>query len=58
MIEAGPLGIAVAKQDTELRDAIRKALDAITDDGTYKKLIDKWEIPAGAVTEAKINSGT
>ncbi|MER5177098.1 ABC transporter substrate-binding protein [Streptomyces sp. NPDC002896] len=57
-IEAGPLGIAVAKQDTALRDVIQKALDAIIDDGTYKKLIDKWEIPAGAVTEAKINSGT
>jgi polar amino acid transport system substrate-binding protein len=57
-IEAGPLGIAVAKQDTELRDVIQKALDAIIDDGTYKKLIDKWEIPAGAVTEAKINAGT
>ncbi|MGW1023933.1 ABC transporter substrate-binding protein [Streptomyces sp. NPDC002577] len=57
-IEAGPLGIAVAKKDTALRDVVQKALDAIIGDGSYKKLIDKWDIPAGAVTEAKVNSGT
>ncbi|MDX6738730.1 ABC transporter substrate-binding protein [Actinocorallia sp. A-T 12471] len=57
-IEAGPLGIAVSKDNTQLRDAIRKALAAIIDNGEYGALIDKWEIPAGAVTEAEINAGT
>jgi polar amino acid transport system substrate-binding protein len=57
-IEAGPLGIAVAKQNTALREAVRKALDALIANGEYKKLIDKWGIPAGAITEATINAGT
>lgn len=57
-IQAGPLGIGVAKDNTELRDAIQKALQAIIDDGTYKKLIDKYEVPLGAVTEATVNGGS
>lgn len=56
-IEAGPLGIAVAKTDTALRAAIKKALDALIANGEYKRLVDKWQMPAGAVTEATINAG-
>lgn len=57
-IEAGPLGIAVGKQDTALREALSKALAAIIDNGAYTKLIEKYGIPEGAVTEAKVNAGT
>ncbi|ROO82993.1 amino acid ABC transporter substrate-binding protein (PAAT family) [Actinocorallia herbida] len=57
-IQAGPLGIAVDKADTALRDVVQKALAAIIANGEYGELIDKWEIPAGAVTEAEINAGT
>ncbi|MEU9865173.1 ABC transporter substrate-binding protein, partial [Streptomyces sp. NPDC047971] len=35
-IEAGPFGIAVDKKNTQLRDALKEALDAIIKDGTYK----------------------
>ena len=56
-IEAGPLGIAVSKQNTALRDALRKAVDAIIANGEYGKLIDKWGIPAGALTKATVNAG-
>jgi polar amino acid transport system substrate-binding protein len=41
-IEAGPLGIAVAKDDSELTDALKQALQAIIDDGTYDELIAKY----------------
>ncbi|MCT9929609.1 ABC transporter substrate-binding protein [Planotetraspora sp. A-T 1434] len=54
-IEAGPLGMAVSKQDTALRDALKKALDALIANGEYKKLIDKWGIPAGALSAATVN---
>ncbi|NBM19660.1 ABC transporter substrate-binding protein [Streptomyces sp. GC420] len=57
-VEAAPYGIAVAKSNAELRDAIQKALDAIIKDGTYKKVIDEWGVAEGAVTEAKINGGS
>lgn len=56
-IEAGPLGIAVGKEDTELRDAIQQALQALIDDGTYAGLLEKYEVPLGAVDEATVNGG-
>jgi len=35
-------GFAVRKKDTELRDAMSKVIKSIRDDGTYKKLNDKY----------------
>ncbi|GAA5166097.1 ABC transporter substrate-binding protein [Ornithinimicrobium tianjinense] len=57
-IEAGPLGIAVSKEDTQLRDAIQEALQAVMDSGDYQKLIDAYEVPLGAIDEATINGGS
>lgn len=57
-IQAGPLGIAVGKDDTGLRDALQAALQAIIDDGTYSELIEKYETPLGAVESATINAGS
>jgi polar amino acid transport system substrate-binding protein len=56
-IQAGPLGIAVSKDNTELRDALQKALQAVIDDGTYEKLLKKYDVPLGAVDEATVNGG-
>ncbi|MFD0266819.1 ABC transporter substrate-binding protein [Streptomyces sp. NPDC127106] len=55
--DAGLFGIAVDKKNTELRDALKEALDAIIKDGTYKAALDKWNAGSGAVTEAKVNAG-
>lgn len=57
-IQAGPLGIAVAKDNTGLRDALQQAVQAMIDDGTYADLIDKYETPLGAIDSATINAGT
>ncbi|MEU9979922.1 ABC transporter substrate-binding protein [Streptomyces sp. NPDC050856] len=57
-VQAAPYGIAVAKNNTQLRDAIKAALDAVIKSGEYKKVLDKWGVAAGAVTEAKINGGS
>lgn len=57
-VEAAPYGIAVAKGSTELRDAVKAALDAIIKNGEYDKIIAKWGVKDGAVTEAKINGGS
>ncbi|MET8299423.1 transporter substrate-binding domain-containing protein, partial [Streptomyces sp. NPDC005180] len=57
-VEAAPYGIAVAKTNTQLRDAIQAALDAIIKNGEYEKIIAKWGVQAGSVTEAKINGGS
>jgi polar amino acid transport system substrate-binding protein len=57
-VEAGPYGIAVPKTSTELRDALREAVQAIIDNGEYQKIIEKWGVEDGAVTEAKVNGGS
>ncbi|MET7439651.1 ABC transporter substrate-binding protein [Streptomyces sp. NPDC005496] len=56
-VEAAPYGIAVAKSSTQLRDALKAALDAIIKDGSYDKVISKWGVDAGAVKSAEINGG-
>ncbi|NBE55202.1 ABC transporter substrate-binding protein [Streptomyces boluensis] len=56
-VEAAPYGIAVPKNNPELRDAIKAALDAIIKNGEYDKIISKWGVAEGAVTEARINGG-
>ncbi|HUJ87474.1 MAG TPA: ABC transporter substrate-binding protein [Burkholderiales bacterium] len=52
-----PLGIGVAKSNTQLRDALQKALDALIADGSYRKILEKWGVEDGAVTSATINGG-
>ena len=37
-------GIGVNKGNNELTDAIKKSFDSIVADGTYKKLIEKWNM--------------
>ena len=56
-IEAGPYGIGVRKEDTAIRDALQKALQAIIDSGDYAKILEKWNVKAGAVTSATVNGG-
>lgn len=57
-IEAGPYGIAVSKDSTQLRDALQAAMNAIIKNGDYTKIMQKWNVTDGAVTEAKINGGS
>ncbi|MFF3372882.1 ABC transporter substrate-binding protein [Streptomyces sp. NPDC002680] len=56
-VEAAPYGIAVAKTNTELRDALKAALDAIIKNGEYAKIVAKWGVEDGAVTTATVNGG-
>ena len=57
-VEAAPYGIAVPKGNPELRDAIKAALDEVIKNGDYDKIMSKWGVKDGAVTEAKINGGS
>lgn len=57
-IGAGPYGIAVPKDQTQLRDAIKAAVQALIDDGTYKSVLEKWSVTQGALTSATVNAGT
>jgi polar amino acid transport system substrate-binding protein len=55
--QALPLGIAVPKANTALRDALQKSLNALIADGTYGKLLQKHGVQDGAVGSATINGG-
>ncbi|MFD7615122.1 ABC transporter substrate-binding protein [Streptomyces sp. NPDC059828] len=55
--DAGPFGIAVNKDNVELRDALKLALAAIIKNGEYGKVLEKWDVKDSAVTEATINGG-
>ncbi|HEU0206913.1 MAG TPA: ABC transporter substrate-binding protein [Pseudolysinimonas sp.] len=53
--EVAPYGIAVAK-DSKLDVAIQKTLQALVDDGTYTKILEKWGVTDGAVSTITINA--
>ncbi|WP_326596733.1 ABC transporter substrate-binding protein [Streptomyces sp. NBC_01803] len=56
-IDAAPYGIAVSKENTELRDALQAAVQEIIDNGTYAEILADWSAEAGAIEEATINAG-
>ena len=51
ILAVAPEGIAVKKNSAVL-DPIKKAFQAIRDDGTYKKLLDKWNLADGDIGKA------
>lgn len=42
-------GMAIRKGEAETIGALQKAFDAIREDGTYTKLLEKWELGADAI---------
>ncbi|OKK20637.1 atrA protein [Streptomyces sp. CB00455] len=55
--DVGLFGMAVSKNNTELRDALKEALDAIIKDGSYAKVLEKWNVKDSAVQSATVNAG-
>ena len=43
------------KNKTALRDAMQKAAQSMLDDGTYKKILDKWNLGGGALPAISVN---
>ncbi|MGW5094314.1 ABC transporter substrate-binding protein [Streptomyces nodosus] len=56
-VEAAPYGIAVAKGNTQLRDALQAAMNAVIKNGEYEKILEKWGAQNGAVQESVVNGG-
>ena len=56
--ENAPYGIAVPKNSGQFAQAIQGAMKDLIADGTYKQILDKWGISAGAITTPQINGAT
>ncbi|MFI0775083.1 ABC transporter substrate-binding protein [Streptomyces sp. NPDC021212] len=56
-VDAAPYGIALSKENTELRDALQQALALLIANGEYDKIVAKWGVKDGAVTKAIVNGG-
>jgi polar amino acid transport system substrate-binding protein len=50
-----PYGIVVPKGKGEFAQAVLGALQALAADGTYQKILNKWGVQAGAITDFKVN---
>lgn len=48
-IEPGPFGIGVRKEDAALREALRSALRQAIADGSYDRVLSKWNVSDGAL---------
>jgi polar amino acid transport system substrate-binding protein len=55
--EVAPYGIPIAK-GSKLTPVIQKTVQALIDDGTYGKILDKWSVSDGAVTTADVNAAS
>ena len=53
--DAAPYGYVVEKDQTEFAQAIADAVKALITDGTYKSLLGKWGVDAGAIDNPAVN---
>ena len=44
-----------AKNNTGLRDAVQKATQSMLEDGTYKKMLEKWGVGGGVLRAITMN---
>ena len=56
--EINHYGIAFAKANSQLRDAVHATLDALKADGTYTQILDRYGLKDAGVEEFKINGAT
>jgi polar amino acid transport system substrate-binding protein len=53
--DSAPYGYVTTKANQGLAEAIQGALQQLISDGTYKQILDKWGVSAGAITTPEIN---
>ncbi|AJT64444.1 ABC transporter substrate-binding protein [Streptomyces chattanoogensis] len=57
-LKAAPYGIAVPKGHAKLRDALRAAVERTIKNGTYAKVLKKWDVKDAAVKKVELNGGS
>ena len=53
--EAAPYGYVVKKDQTDFAQATADAVKALISDGTYKTILEKWGVQAGAIDNPAVN---
>jgi len=53
-IDPGPFGVGVRKNDGQLREVLRTALEQTLADGSYRQVLARWNVTDGAVTSAGV----
>ncbi|MGW0805105.1 transporter substrate-binding domain-containing protein [Nonomuraea sp. NPDC002799] len=56
-INRAPYGVVFSKDNEQLGKAIQAAMNELIKSGVYQKILEKWNLPAAAVTEATYNGG-
>ena len=54
--EPGLYGVAVAKDQPRLRDAVHGALERVINSGEYDRILSRWRVEQGAVRQPSINA--
>ncbi|GAA1264783.1 ABC transporter substrate-binding protein [Kitasatospora nipponensis] len=55
--DTAPYGVVVAK-GSPLSPAVQGAITSLMADGTYKSILDKWGVQAGAISSSVVNGAT
>ena len=53
-IDPGPYGIGVRKDDGDLQSVLQDALQEVISDGSYDRVLTKWNVTDGALKSAKL----
>jgi polar amino acid transport system substrate-binding protein len=54
--DTAPYGIVLAKNQGDFAKAVQGALQSLMDDGTYKSILEKWNVQAGAIPTSEVRS--
>jgi polar amino acid transport system substrate-binding protein len=52
---AAPYGYVVPKDQTDFAQVLADAVKSLIDDGSYKKVLEKWGVEGGAITNPTVN---
>jgi polar amino acid transport system substrate-binding protein len=53
--DAAPYGFVIKKEQTDFAEAVAGAVKALISDGTYKTILSKWGVDAGAIDNPAVN---
>jgi polar amino acid transport system substrate-binding protein len=53
--DSAPYGYVVAKDQTDFAQVVSEAVQSLIADGTYKTILDKWGVSAGAIPTPQVN---